>query len=111
MNRHELPVIFLDIRSQREYCHAHLPNAILIPTPAVPQTAPEFAALRMKLLRVVRSLPKQTHIIVYCKLGLRAGEAKRILNDLGYTNVTNLGGVKTEPIKSYMLAKGMVARC
>lgn len=114
MNRYyeyELPVIFLDIRSRREYCHAHLPKAILIQTNAVPQTEPEFAMMKHRLLHVVKHLPKQSKIIVYCKSGLRANESKRILNDMGFVNVTNLGGVETEPIKSYMLVKGMVSRC
>lgn len=109
---YELPVIWLDIRSRKEYCHAHLPNAILIETNAVPQTVPELVELRNKLNRVTRHLPKNTRLFVYCKLGLRANEARQILmQDLGFTNVTNMGGVQTEPIKSYMMVKGMVERC
>lgn len=108
---YELPIIFLDIRSRREYCHAHLPKALLVETNAVPQTAPELAELARKLNRITKHLPKSTRLFVYCKLGYRANEARRILLNMGFNNVTNIGGVETEPIKSYMMTKGMIARC
>lgn len=39
------------------------------------------------------SLPKNAAVYVYCRTGVRAGEAKTILEENGYTNVTNLGGL------------------
>lgn len=108
----ELPTILLDIRSRKEYCFYHLPGAILVETNAVPESPAEFEMLKRKLLRVVKHLPKNTPIYVYCKLGLRAREAVNILRgDLGYTNVIWLGGVMTEPIKSEIFVKGRIARC
>ena len=108
----ELPVIFLDIRSRREYCHGHLPRAILVETNAVPQTEPEFADLRKKLDKVTKHLPKNTRLMVYCRHGYRANEARRILTrQLGFNNVTNIGGVDTEPIRSHMMTKGLIDRC
>lgn len=38
-------------------------------------------------------LPKDSAIYVYCRTGHRAGIAKTILEQSGYTNVTNLGGL------------------
>jgi rhodanese-related sulfurtransferase len=36
---------------------------------------------------------KDRPIVVYCTKGVRAGEAKKILQEGGFTNVTNLGGI------------------
>lgn len=37
--------------------------------------------------------PKDTTIYVYCKVGGRAGQAKEILEQNGFTDVTNIGGL------------------
>ena len=37
--------------------------------------------------------PKDGHYLVYCRTGSRAGAAKAQMASLGFTDVTNLGGV------------------
>ena len=39
-------------------------------------------------------LPKDTEIGLYCRSGGRAGRAKTLLIQNGFTNVTNLGGLE-----------------
>ncbi|MBT3529185.1 MAG: hypothetical protein HN476_08610 [Porticoccaceae bacterium] len=36
---------------------------------------------------------KNATIYVYCRRGNRSGKAKKILDQLGYTNVVNAGGI------------------
>lgn len=108
----ELPTLILDVRSKQDYCHGHLPGAILVETDAVPQTKPEFDDLRLRLFKIVKDLPKNMPIYVYCKLGYRANIAVQILRqELGYVNVHWLGGIMTEPLKSELFVKGRIARC
>jgi rhodanese-related sulfurtransferase len=39
-------------------------------------------------------LPKDTEIGLHCRSGGRAGRAKEILEQNGFTNITNLGGLE-----------------
>ena len=104
-----LPALLLDIRTKEEYCKGHIPGAILIETPLPPLTSQKKTTLKRKLSRFVEvyRISKNRPIIVYCKKGIRAGEAKKILLSLGYTNIMSLGGVETEPLKS----KGVFIGC
>ena len=38
-------------------------------------------------------LDKDTSIKLFCRSGVRAGLAQTVLQDLGYTNVENVGGI------------------
>lgn len=38
-----------------------------------------------------RKISKEQEIVVFCEAGVRAGKAKKILNDLGYKKVKNIG--------------------
>lgn len=89
----------LDVRSREEFCKGHLCGAHHVETPLPPLYPEDVAALDEKLERICVDGP-QSLIIVYCKLGKRAGLAKSILKDLGYSNVLSLGGVDTEPLRS-----------
>ncbi len=91
----------LDIRSKKEYCQGHLCGAFNVVTPLPPLYQADILRLEKTLDNICTSGPLSP-IIVYCKLGKRAGLAKRILKDLGYTNVLSLGGVDDKPLKSIM---------
>ena len=87
-------MIIIDLRSQEEYNESHLDGAINVPTPPPPLTPCDLKCLYSKLLRIVYNLSCGTRIYVYCKKGIRAGIAKKLLNDICFYNVTNLGGYK-----------------
>lgn len=93
--------IFIDVRSKKEYCDGHICGSINIDTPLPPLTLNEIKKIETKLIKL--KINKNATILVYCKVGKRAGLAKKILKILGYNNVSSLGGVDYEPLKSLIL--------
>ncbi len=67
------------------------------------RTAPEYnsghksGALHFELDRIMRGefpdIPKDTHIAIYCRSGARAEMAKSLLEQNGFLNVQNAGGL------------------
>lgn len=74
--------IIVDVRSPEEYAQGHLRGAILLPHTETADRAAELFG------------DKDAPLAVYCKAGIRAENARQILESLGYTNVTNLGGME-----------------
>lgn len=70
----------LDVRSCDEFNRGALPNAKNIPLAILPVLADEH-------------LEKHEPVLIYCQAGGRAVMAERILANLGFTNVTNIGGI------------------
>lgn len=75
----------VDVRTQEEYEEGHIPGAVSIPNEEIKEKAPE-------LLKD----PEQM-IYVYCRSGRRSREAAKKLCRLGYTNVTEIGGILDWP--------------
>ncbi|MCB1687347.1 MAG: rhodanese-like domain-containing protein [Halioglobus sp.] len=75
-------VVWIDVRTPAEYASGHVPQAILIP----------FDGIEAGVAQ--RQLSKDTPIYLYCAAGGRAEKAKERLEALGYTEVTNVGGLK-----------------
>ena len=73
--------VVIDVRTGAEYAAGHLKGAVNIDV-----EDPGFAAR-------VGQLPKEGHYLVYCRTGNRAGAAKAQMGAMGFTDVTNLGGV------------------
>jgi rhodanese-related sulfurtransferase len=67
-------VVVLDVREPNEYEVAHIPDAINIPR----------GLLEFSIWAVVPNVEKK--IFVYCKTGVRAALATKLLNDFGYKN-------------------------
>lgn len=84
----ESPLV-LDVRSQPEFLYGHAPKARNI----------DIGSFRSRLHEVEALVAgdKSKSIVVYCTIGTRAAEAKRILVAAGYTRVTNLGGLRDWP--------------
>jgi phage shock protein E len=72
--------ILLDVRTQEEYDAEHIPNSILLPYDEIPQLAEQ------------KLQDKNIPIIVYCRTGRRSELAAKSLLDLGYKDVSDLGG-------------------
>ena len=73
-------VFWIDVRSQQEFDSGHLKEAILIP----------YQKISKEIGKVTKD--KNADIRVYCKVGGRAGIAKKSLEKMGYKNVINEGG-------------------
>lgn len=70
----------LDVRSTDEFTNSCLPNAKNIPLAILPVLAHE-------------RLQKNDPLLIYCQSGSRAIIAEKILASLGFTDVTNIGGI------------------
>lgn len=73
-------VILLDVRENDEWENGHIKGAIHIP----------LHELEDKNLA---GLSKGGEIYTYCQSGGRSEEAKEILEGLGFSKVTNIGGI------------------
>lgn len=73
--------VWIDVRSEAEYKQDNMPDSTLI---AHTEIADKIADL---------NLEKSTPIKLFCRSGGRAGQAKKSLEALGYTNVENVGGL------------------
>ncbi len=71
----------VDVREKDEYESGHLENAINIP---------------LSVLEAI-DLDKDARIIVYCQSGGRSSNARSILENLGYTDVVDMGGINDWP--------------
>ncbi|MCM8538564.1 MAG: rhodanese-like domain-containing protein [Lentisphaeraceae bacterium] len=75
-------IFWIDVRTTEEFDSGHLKNAIHIP----------YQKITNKIGSITKD--KNADIRVYCKVGGRAGIAKKALEKLGYKYVTNSGGYK-----------------
>lgn len=73
-------ILIVDVRSKEEWDAGHLEQAIHIPHTEIADQIGEHTA------------DKNQKIIVYCKVGGRAGMAKESLEKLGFVDVENAGG-------------------
>ena len=72
--------IILDVRTEEEYKQGRIKNSILIPD--------------YEIENVLNKVPdKDTYIFVYCRSGSRSKKATLKLNDMGYKNVYDAGGI------------------
>ena len=70
----------LDVRNTVEFKNGALPNAKNIPLAILPVLAHEH-------------MNRHDPVLVYCQAGGRAIMAEKILTSLGFTDVTNIGGM------------------
>lgn len=83
--------IYLDVRTEGEFAQGHPAGALNVPVvfikgPGQMQLNPDFAEV------VEKVIAKDTPLIVGCMAGGRSQRACEILEDAGYTNLTNVQG-------------------
>ena len=93
------PPLVLDIRSPMEYERCRVPGAVLVPTPMPPV---DRDLLRQSLAKAIVGVDRQRDILVYCKKGIRASIAQKLLEEMGYENVGLLGGIDTPPLNTIL---------
>ncbi len=78
--------MLIDVRSTDEYKSYHIQGSINIPLDELSKI----------------SVPKDTPLFVYCLSGARSARALSMLKQMGFTNITNIGGIsnyKGETVK------------
>ena len=74
--------VLVDVRTEEEYNEKHIDGAKLLTLDTITEeTANKILA------------NKDNQIIVYCKSGKRSAEAKKKLEELGYSRVYDLGSI------------------
>lgn len=75
----------VDVREPDEYEMGHIPGAVLLPLGQVTAKAAQL-------------LPDPQAVwLVYCRTGRRSAEAVRLLEQLGYEHLYDLGGILRWP--------------
>ena len=78
-------VTLLDVRTEDEFASGHIPGAVCLPLQALPA-------------RAAAVLPdKEAEILVYCQSGRRSASAAARLLKMGYSNVSDFGGIQDWP--------------
>ena len=72
--------VLLDVRTPDEYRQGHIPGSKNLPLQSIDEVD-----------EVVET--KDTPIFVHCLSGARSRQAAAVLQQMGYTNVKNIGGV------------------
>ena len=72
--------LLLDVRGTDEYAEGHIPGSVNIP---------------LQVLPTKKGLPEdpETPIFVYCRSGARSRQATAVLQEMGYEEVHNIGGI------------------
>lgn len=74
--------VILDVRTQEEYQASHICNARLLPLDDITEeTALEIAP------------DKDAPVFVYCRTGIRSAQAAEALEECGYTDIYDFGGI------------------
>lgn len=77
------PTHLIDVRTPEEYAAGHVPNSINIPVDRLGEEMPH-------------KIPDQDAIVLlYCASGNRSSQAAKMLIDLGYRIVFDLGGINS----------------
>lgn len=72
----------VDVRTEAEYRRGHLPGSINLPLSSLCEELPK------------RAPNKQQVVLAYCGSGARSGVACRMLREMGYEKVFNMGGYR-----------------
>ncbi len=84
--------LWIDVRSADEYSAGHIPGHANIPHGEI--------SLRISEL----TSDKDTPIQLYCRSGRRSGIAVEVLQQQGFTNVSNVGGIDEAKAKLAAMA-------
>ncbi|MCL6416690.1 rhodanese-like domain-containing protein [Aestuariirhabdus sp. Z084] len=73
--------LVIDVRSEAEFSGGHYPGALNI----------SYERIAAQILSITEN--RDQPIALYCQSGRRAGIAKETLHSMGFTQVTNYGGL------------------
>lgn len=75
--------VMIDVRTDEEWNAGYIEGAIHIPLSEIERDIENY------------EISKDEEILLYCRSGNRSGRAKVILDELGYTNTANIGGIES----------------
>jgi rhodanese-related sulfurtransferase len=89
--KHSPDAIYVDVRTEGEFAQGHPAGAINVPVvfikgPGQMQVNPDFIEV------VGKVLPKNKKLVVGCQAGGRSLRACEMLEDAGYSDLTNVAG-------------------
>ena len=76
-----LAEVIIDVRTLEEYESGHIKDSLNIEWQLIDS--------------IENTVPKDAKLYLYCRSGNRSGKATKVLISLGYTDVTNLGSIKS----------------
>jgi phage shock protein E len=79
--------IYIDVREPFEYERGHIEGAINLPPEAL-----------MSGAAVLKDIPKDTELVLYCVSGSRSNASISILQSMGYTNLIN--GINQDHVRA-----------
>ena len=74
--------VLLDVRNMDEYAAGHIPGSINLPLPVISEAEQRIPN-------------KATPLFIYCLAGTRSSRAISALKAMGYTNLHNIGGIRS----------------
>ena len=80
MYRDTVGAVLVDVREPDEYAQGHVPGSVNLPLSRIRDAEDVLA-------------DKSAPLFVYCLSGGRSGQAVSTLTRMGYTAVTNIGGI------------------
>lgn len=81
-------LVVVDVRTAEEYAAGHIEGAILIPNEDIADAKPELLPV------------EDAEILIYCRSGNRSAQAAAKLLAMGYTNVSDFGGILDWPYET-----------
>lgn len=78
----ERGIAVIDVREPGEFAQGHIPGAVNMPLGTLGQAARSIA-------------DKDAPLYVHCLSGGRSSRAVKLLAQMGFTNVTNIGGINS----------------
>lgn len=84
--------LLIDVRTPEEFAEGHIANAVNI----------SLQTLSERLNEVPRTLP----VVLYCRSGNRSNEAQQLLEQAGYTNVQDMGGIIDWQAQGFPISTG-----
>ncbi len=79
--------ILIDVRTPEEFASGHIPGSVNIPVDSLGQRLSE--------------VPQDKPVVLYCRSGNRSGQAAQILDQAGYSQIYDLGGIVTWQQQGY----------
>ena len=77
------PAAIIDVRTPQEFAAGHIDGAINIPYEQISQG-----------IQSIKGLKKGSPVLVYCRSGRRSGIAKSTLEQLGFKQILDAGGME-----------------
>ena len=85
-------VVYVDVRTPQEFEEGHPPSAINIPV-VFPNSQTRQMESNPDFITIVETqIPKDTPVVVGCKMGGRSQMAADLMNAAGYVDISNMQG-------------------